>query len=329
MNLLKTYKNDLVSIVIVNWNCKKWLGKCFDSLMIQTYKNFEIIFVDNASTDDSINFLKQNYKDSRIKIIKSDKNLGFAGGNNLGITGANGKYILLLNNDTWIEKDFLEKIFKFYRKNYFDVIAPIEAGYDGTKRKNHIITIDFFGHQICLTNRNKLFFLSGTCLFFSKKLYKETKGLDNNFFMYFEETDWFWRLNLLNKKFGYINDLYIYHEGNGSIRSGIQYNVFLWCNRNTLQMLLKNYRWYNLLWVLPIYFIQNIAEIIFFLLIFKPKIAYSYVEGWIFNIINFRRIMERRRWVQQNRQVEDWVIIKKMYWGFSKFQNLKNFNFKF
>lgn len=326
MDSLNKYKDNLVSIVIVNWNGEKWLKNCFDSLINQTYTHFEIILIDNDSKDNSVNFVKQNYKDSRIKILPSHKNLGFARGNNLGIKTANGQYILLLNNDTWIEKDFLERMFNFYKKHHFDVIAPIEAKYDGTKKKSCVITIDFFGHQISTANRSKLFFLSGNCLFFSKKLYTETKGFDNNFFMYFEETDWFWRLNLLNKKISYVNNLYIYHKGNGSIRSGMQYNIILWCNQNTLQMLLKNYKWYNLLWVLPIYFAQNVIEIIFFILIFKPKIAYSYVEGWIFNIINFRRIMERRRWVQQNRQVEDWVIIKKMYWGFSKFQRFKNFS---
>lgn len=324
LNSIKTHKGGFISIIIVNWNGKKWLKKCFDSLMSQTYKNFEIIFVDNASADDSISYVKKNYKNSRIKIIKSNKNLGFAGGNNLGIKAANGEYILLINNDTWFEKEFLENIFKFYRKNNFDVIAPLEAKYDGTKMKYGITSIDLFGHQIYLINRNELFYLIGVCLFFSKKLYKETMGLDNNFFMYFEETDWFWRLILLNKKFSYIDDLYIYHNGAGKTGSGIKYNIILWCNKNTLQMLLKNYRWYNLVWVLPIYIVQNVIEIFFFLLIFKPKIAYSYVEGWIFNIINFKTIMERRRWVQQNRQVGDSVIIKKMYWGLSKIQNLIN-----
>jgi len=169
------------------------------------------------------------------------------------------------------------------------------------------------------------FYLSGVCLFFSKKLYFKTKGMDNNFFMYFEEVDWFWRLNLLNKKFSYVKDAYIYHYGSGSTGKGIKYLLFLWRNQNTLQMLLKNYEWFNLLWILPIYIIQNIIEIIFFLIILRPKIAFSYLEGWAFNIKNFSRTMKKRKWVQKNRLNSDWTIIKKMYFGFGKINHLINF----
>jgi hypothetical protein len=87
-----------VSVIIVNYNGKKWLKKCFDSLIHQTYKEFEIIFVDNNSSDDSIEFLEKNYQDSRIRVIESGANLGFSGGNNLGIKESRGEYILLLNN---------------------------------------------------------------------------------------------------------------------------------------------------------------------------------------------------------------------------------------
>jgi GT2 family glycosyltransferase len=75
-----------LSIIIVNWNGKKWLEKCISSILSQSYSNFEIIFVDNASTDGSIEYLNEHFPDPRIKIVKSPTNLGFAGGNNLGIT---------------------------------------------------------------------------------------------------------------------------------------------------------------------------------------------------------------------------------------------------
>ena len=84
----------LISIIIVNWNGKKWLRKCLDSLTKQTYKNYEIIFVDNASYDGSVKFIKENYPFA--KIIVNSKNLGFAGGNNIGFRMSKGEFILLL-----------------------------------------------------------------------------------------------------------------------------------------------------------------------------------------------------------------------------------------
>ncbi len=294
----------LVSVIIVNYNGQKWLKKCFDSLMDQTYKNFEIIFVDNNSSDDSIEFIEKNYKNKRIKVIKSDKNLGFAGGNNLGIKEAKGDYILFLNNDTWVENNFIKDIFDFYKNNSYDIVAPYERSYDpDINLEPYKISIDILGHPIYFKkeiSKSKEFYLSGVSLFFSKNLYQETGGLDNNFFMYFEETDWFWRLNLLKKTFSHIPEVFVYHKGAGSTGDGIKYMSFLWRNQNTLQMLLKNYSLITLIFILPICILQNIIEMIFFLVILKPEISLSYLQGWYFNIKYLRRTLAERKFEDNN-----------------------------
>ncbi len=316
----------LVSVIIVNFNGQKWLKKCLDSLLDQTYNNFEIIFVDNNSSDDSIEFLEKNYQDKRIKIIKNEKNLGFAGGNNVGIKEAKGDYILFLNNDTWVGEGFLENLWQQYRNLNIDVLGPDECSYDGSQDQDMSMVIDILGHPMWLYKKyNKSFYLSGFCLFFSKDLYLNTKGLDNNFFMYFEETDWFWRLNLLGKKFKKVSDIKVYHAGSGSTGSGIKYLSFLWRNQNTLQMLLKNYSAITLIFILPIYILQNIIEMIFFLVILKPKISLSYLQGWYFNIKYLRRTLAERKWVQNNRRINDLEVMKKMYIGSAKFKHLLEF----
>jgi GT2 family glycosyltransferase len=316
----------LVSVIIVNYNGQKWLKKCFDSLLDQTYNNFEIIFVDNNSSDESIEFLEKTYKDKRIKIIKHKENSGFAGGNNIGIKEAKGDYVLLLNNDTWVEKDFLKNLWQQYRNLNIDVLGPTECSYDGFQDQDISMAIDILGHPIWLDEQyNKSFYLSGFCLFFSKDLYLDTKGLDNNFFMYFEETDWFWRLNLLGKKFKKVSDIKVYHAGSGSTGSGIKYLSFLWRNQNTLQMLLKNYSLITLIFILPICILQNIIEMIFFLVILKPEISLSYLQGWYFNIKYLRRTLAERKWVQNNRRINDLEVMKKMYIGSAKFKHLLEF----
>lgn len=314
----------LVSVIIVNWNGEKWLKKCLDSLLAQTYRNIEVIFVDNASIDDSLVYVKEHYQE--VLCIENGKNLGFATANNQGIERATGKYILLLNTDAWVENNFLERVIDEYSRRSCDVIAPLEARYDGVLQEEYAMTIDPFGHGFGVHNsKREPFYLSGACLFFSKALYEETGGLDGDFFMYFEETDWFWRLHLLKKDIFQMNDFCVYHAGAGSTGSGIKYKSFLWRNQNTLQMLLKNYAWYNLLWVLPIYFIQNIFEILAFLIFLKPRIAWSYIEGWWFNLRNLKRTLKKRRRIQQNRIVGDWEIMKKMYFGFGKAYHLLRF----
>lgn len=317
---------EFVSVVIVNWNGKEWLKKCLDSLLNQTYKELEIILIDNASSDDSVQYVKKNY--NNITLIQSKKNLGLTNGINLGIEKCKGKYILLVNNDVWMENDFIQKIYEFYKKNNYSVIAPEEKRYDKSQDFLCNTTIDITGSPAYFiptySKPDKIFYLS-VCFFCSKREYLDSGGLDKDFFMYNEDVDWFWRLSLFGKKFTYVKDVFIYHAGAGSTGSGIKYNTFLWRNQNSLQMLIKNYSISMLFITLPIYLLQNIFEILFFILILKPKIAFSYIQGLVFNIRNLRRTIRKRRWIQSRRIVGEFEIIKKMYVGFGKLLFLKNY----
>ncbi len=110
------YKYD-VSIILVNYNGKKYIDALFDSLceLVHDDFSFEVVFEDNASSDGSIEYLNQKeYSDKlNIRIVKSDENLGFAGGNNLGVDACEGKYIVLLNNDTKVDKYWLQNLYHF------------------------------------------------------------------------------------------------------------------------------------------------------------------------------------------------------------------------
>ncbi len=316
-----------VSIIIVNWNGLKWLKKLLDSVCNQTYKNYEVIFVDNLSSDKSVEYVKANYPN--VRIIQNDRNAGFAGGNNLGISHAKGKLIMLLNTDTWLEKGFLQKLVDEKIQKKLDVIAPQEADYYTKQHRVPYITrIDSFGHPIFITksvNRAKSFYLSGVCLLFSKEIYEETGGLDSSFFMYCEEVDWFWRLLLLRCAFDYAENIYVYHVGGGSSAKGMNDKVFRWRNENTLRMLLKNYKSVSLMIVLPIYFLIGFFEIIFFCIILKPKFAKTYIEGWNKTFNDRQEILVNRKYIQHIRQIGDFQILKIMYIGTAKIHHLRSY----
>lgn len=325
-------QNPLVSVIIVNYNWKKWLEKCISSLLNQTYKDFEIIFVDNASNDDSIEYMKNIFYDDRIKIIESKENSWFAWWNNLGIINSKWDYILLLNNDTWVKNDFLENFIKNFNESDLDILWVTEKMYDWSNNGNITNKIDFFWHPTYKKNSSNsekvmddLFFTCWVCILFRKDFYIKTWWLDNDFFMYVEEVDWMWRSRLYWGKIGQLSNLFIYHAWAGSSWDWIKYRVFLWRNQNTLQMLLKNYYWYNLLWVLPIYFLQNIAEIIAFAIFGKFKISYSYIEGWILNLQNLKKTLKKRKEIQEKRVISDKEIMKNMYKGFWKLNHLINY----
>lgn len=318
-------KHGLISVIIVNWNGRKWLKKCLSTLQMQSYTKIEIIMVDNASTDDSVEYVIKNF--TRVKIIKNKKNLGLARANNIGVKHSKGEYLLLINTDVWLEKDFIARLLKFFNKNTYDVISPVEKRYTKDESFWFNSTIDPTGspaYFLPTYNKNKLFFMS-VCYFCTKKTYLDTKGFDENHFLYYEDVDWFWRLSLLGKKFSYVEDVFIYHAGAGSTGKGLNYKMFLWRNENALQTLLKNFSLGTLIIILPIYLIQNIFEILYFLITLKPKVAYSYIEGWIFNLRRLNKTLKQRRWIQKRRVVSDIDILKKMYIGSGKLLLLRTY----
>jgi GT2 family glycosyltransferase len=311
-----------ISIIVVNWNGKKWLDRCFRSLTSQTYPALDIICVDNGSTDESVAYLKQHFP--QVRLVESRINLGFAGGNNLGIAHAQGELLLLLNNDTWVESDFVDRLYEFYHTSKADVVGPHEGYYDSSIKKLDVVpVIDPLGHPVQISvGAHQPFYLSGVAILFAKSTYIQTGGLDNDFFMYLEEIDWFWRLRLLQKKIAYTDSIKVYHAGSGSTGSGVRYKSFLWRNQNTPQMLLKNYRWYTLLWVLPLYYGINTIEMCAFLLVGKPKISWSYLEGWWHTLVHLRTILHKRGAVQRMRIASDRDILRCMYPGSAKLMHL-------
>jgi GT2 family glycosyltransferase len=316
-------QNPLVSVIIINYNGNNWIRKCLDSILSQTYNNIELIVVDNDSKDESNDIIKKEYP--TVLLYEMGKNTGFATAVNKGAEISKGEYILLFNLDAWIDPTMIDDLLKEKIKNSLDVIAPIEYSYEREKLTENFTTrIDLFGHPVTGGGKQS-FYLSGACILFEKELYTKTHGLDSNFFMYAEEVDWFWRLQLQGKKIAYSTSEKIYHKGAGTTGVGIKYNTFLWRNQNTLQMLLKNYRWYNLLWVLPIYLTINIIEMVFFLILRKPKISLSYLQGLWFNIIHLPRTLNSRKLVQSERNTSDSYVMSHMYRGFGKADHLLKF----
>ena len=315
-------RNKLISVITVNWNGKKWLKKYLNSVKNQTYKNIEIIVVDNASTDDSVEFISKFFP--QVKIIKNKQNLGLAKATKIGITNSLGEYMLFINNDTWFNSDFIEKMHDFYIKNNYTVISAYEKRYFDDSAFLCNTTIDLTASPAyyipAYSRPDKIFYLT-VCFFCTKKDYLQTGGVDEDFFMYYEDVDWFWRLTLLGKKFAIAQDCFIHHAGAGSTGTGVKYKFFLWRNQNALRTLIKNYSTPMLIIILPIYLLQNIFEIIFFLFTLKPQVAFSYIEGWLYNVKNISETFRKRKWVQEHRVINDLEIIKKMYLFPAKFVN--------
>ena len=221
-----------VSIIIINYKKNQDTIDCLKSLKNQSYKNFEILLVDNGSEHDSYLKLKRELiqfnENLEIILIRSKINLYFAGGNNKALKIAQGKYICLLNNDTIVSPDFIEKMVDFLEDNPdAGMISPKIKVY---KNKNYIW---YAGAHINLKKasvselrgsyefdpQNQKYnevvltdYAAGTALFLKKEVMDKIGLLDEIFFMYYEETDWNLRTKKKGYKIYYVPTTIIYHK---------------------------------------------------------------------------------------------------------------------
>lgn len=192
-----------LSVIIVNYNGIKYLKECFDSLYDKLKKiSFEIIVIDNNSSDESCSYIKKNYPN--IVLIESKENLGFGKGNNEAVKLAKGNYLLLINNDTIVQDD-LAPVLDFFKSNSkIGVIGinmldkdlnylPAAGNFPNPRNmfrlkklldKGKEFKTGFFSKQIYEVD-----WLGGSFLLLSKKIYQETNGFDEDYFMYVEDVD--------------------------------------------------------------------------------------------------------------------------------------------
>ncbi len=189
---------NLISIIILNWNGKKITEECINSLMPQINKNFEIIVVDNGSTDGSLKYLGKKFPN--IKLIQNKENLGYSEGNNIGVKNSKGKFILILNNDVIVDKNFLKEIWKNKNKanilgvkNYYynhkNILWSVGSKVNKFTMKASLIgnrekDIGYYDHNFTPPQ------ITGSAMLIDKKVIENIGFLDKTYFCYYEETEW-------------------------------------------------------------------------------------------------------------------------------------------
>lgn len=240
----------LVSIIILNYNGKGYVEECLDSVLNQTYKNMEVIVVDNASKDGSLEIVKDKYM-SKIILIENDKNLGFAEGNNVAYKKAKGEFIALLNNDAVADKEWLYKlIFAVNRcAPSFGMWASKILFYDNHKM------IDTLGHLIYPDGLNRgrgkgeidtgqynkeeeVFYPSGCAAVYRKKMLDEIGFFDPDFFAYGDDTDVGLKARLAGWRCLYVPEAVVYHRSSATAGRYSPFKAYL-VERNRVWILVK------------------------------------------------------------------------------------------
>jgi len=245
-----------VPIILVNWNGLEFTRACLASLEKVDYPDFQVILVDNASQNPEGKVLKEAFP--KILLLENEQNLGFAGGNNVGIRKAlemGFSHIMLLNNDTEVEPDFLGKMMLIFSKNpKLGILQPMICFLD----KPEIIWsaggkwVSWLGRALTLGDRkalesyqpksNQLDWATGCCMLLSREAILKAGFLNEQYFAYFEDVEWSLRIRKYGFEIGLVRDAKIYHEAGASSKKShsegtLSASVFYYHVRNQFFLL--------------------------------------------------------------------------------------------
>ena len=246
----------LVSIIIVNWNAKAYLKGCFESILSQTFTDYEIILVDNASSDGSVVFVKDNFP--QVRIITNNENMGFAQGNNIGIENSTGKIIVLFNPDAIADKEWLsilvnviqssEKIAAVAGKMYYlgDKYGK-DAVFCTWSKINPYSASPYNFHDD--EPISKVDYLSGAAMVIKRDILEKIGLLDSDYFLYFEETDLCARMIRGGYDLMYVPSGIVWHAVSALSNST---NKIYYMERSRIRFTVKNF---DVLYIISFFFI--------------------------------------------------------------------------
>ena len=310
----------LVSIIIVNWNGKKWLKDCFESLEKLDYPKdkYEVIMGDNASSDDSVEFTDKNFP--WIKILKLDNNYGFAEGNNKCAKIAKGEFLVFLNNDTFVDKNWLiELVNSVIKDKSIKICESLEKPYANNIKeflfyKRYLTLLGSGVKDKCIESIDKCYiegYALGSSLMIEKKLFDHLDGFDESYFMYGEEVDLCWKAWIMEFKSMMIQSSIYYHKGCGDSHSVKTRKSFCMHNtKNRMMNILKNFEFHNVIYAILISFLYNSFQIIKYLLLRCPHSVIDTIKAHLFVIRNLPEIFKKRRIIQKNRKISDKELYK-------------------
>lgn len=318
----------LVSVIIVNHNGIEFVDACLYSVLNNNYPNFELIFVDNASTDRSLEYVKQAFgSDYRLRIIENPGSFGPAVGRNRGIAVAKGQYIAFLDNDTEVEVSWLTELVKVLESD-----STIGAAQSKLLRSEPRDIFDCAGDYLTpvgfLSERARsakdigqfdyvsdIFSAKSAASIIPRGVLDKIGAFDEDFYMYLEETDLSWRVWLVGFRVIFIPSSVVYHAFNTPKKYFKRYYTrqivrYYGC-RNYISTLFKNLEFINLIKILPLHIGCWFLLSIFFALKGNLVDAFYILKGVGWNILNICLLLKKRRFIQTNiRKVSDSYILK-------------------
>lgn len=294
----------MISVVVVNYNGKKFLDNCLSSLFNQTFRDFEIIVVDNGSSDNSPAYIRERYPS--VILVETGANLGFAGGTNAGIRTAKGEFILTLNNDTITDPHVLEEIIQPMQSDGRVGMCGAKMLFPDGRINSTAICISRSGaawdrgmfeeDHGQYDHKEEVFGACAGAALYRKAMLEDIGLFDEDFFLFMEDVDLAFRARLAGWKCMYVPTARVVHIHGGT--AGFRSDISIYYgNRNLVWYVVKNFPPRTLLFSSPWIITRNCADIPYYFIhgkshtIIRAKI--DMVKG-LFAMIRKRRSIKRR-----------------------------------
>lgn len=321
-----TTPSPLVSIIILNYNGLKHLKVCLDSVLNTQYDNFEVIIVDNGSTDGSVEFVRNNYPN--VRLLRLNRNIYTAGGYMAGVLVAKGKYVAILNNDVEVDKNWLKPLVDSLEKMPW--VAAVDAKYKNFFDRDRFDDsaaagrwIDYFGNNYTRGvneqdrgQYDKFTYIFCALTIFRRDALMKVGGFDPSYIFGYEDIDLSWRLYLAGYKVLFDPRAVIYHKSGASTRDEkarrLRPELFYLNKRNRLVTLLKNYSMFNMLISLFVTLVEYYVSMFYFIINGDKVYGLQLTRAVNYVFKNLGKIFKKRIHVQFLRKVPDKEIKRYM-----------------
>lgn len=329
-----------LSVVILNWNGRRHLERYLPSVVAHTEGDAEVVVADNGSTDDSLQWLRLNYPD--VRVIRLDRNYGFAGGYNRALREVASEYVLLLNSDVEVTAGWSQPLVEVLdTESDVAAVAPkLLADMERTQFEYAGAAggfIDYLGYPFCrgrilsnveedrgqYDNRRDIFWASGAAMCCRRELFESLGGFDEDFFAHMEEIDLQWRMQLAGWRIVVEPKSVVYHLGGGTLPASSR-KIFL-NHRNNLAMLFKCASPMQRAVVAVVRPATDMLEAFVNLVTLHPQRAWAIVRAWGEFIAWHGALSRKRKAVVRTKKVDNIYrnsIVLRYIFGGRKFNNM-------
>lgn len=305
-----------ISVIIVNYNGISYLETCLRSVLAQNIPDFEVILVDNKSSDASLEYVRRTFPD--LILVANDRNLGYTGGINSGISQAKGRYLAPLNVDTEVEKNWLGAMVEFMDANPdAGAVTPKSLLYRDRGKVGVVglnIHITGLGFTRGLNRQDsdlpkepfQVASVSGCSFLIRREIVELMGGLNEDNFMYYDDVDLSWVVNMMGYKIYCVPQSVVYHEYELKMTP----QKMFWLERGRLSALLCYLKPPTLVALLPFLMLTE-TLIMGYCVIGGPRYFGAKLRAWFSVASNMRSLLRRRGQVQRLRRLSDFDLLKR------------------